>query len=368
MNVEKTFGSVPLGIYFGKENSPDPFFNGEGPVRNGCIECGACLAGCASESKNTLDKNYLYFAEKLGVQILPERKVTTLRAIENGYEIEMDNPLNGKKYAPLSAPKVVLAAGVLGTLEILFRARETRTLTNLSPMLGQRVRTNSEAIVGVHSKDKTVDLSHGPAISSDFHANEHTHVTQNRLPASYWFMKLYSGPLVDGKKPFARALNVLLQFIHHPLESTVSMRSLKDWHKSITLLSIMQNLDNQMSFQWSGLFKKGLRSATATGKSAPAFIQEANDAARAFAKVSNGIPHNSLLESALNMSVTAHILGGCPIGSDSAHGVIDSNHEVFGHAGLYVMDGSAIPANVGVNPSLTITALAERAASLFSKK
>lgn len=146
------------------------------------------------------------------------------------------------------------------------------------------------------------------------------------------------------------------------------MRSLKDWHKSITLLSIMQNLDNQMSFKWGGLFKKGLRSATATGKSAPAFIQEANDAARAFAKVSNGIPHNSLLESALNMSVTAHILGGCPIGSDSAHGVIDSNHEVFGHAGLYVMDGSAIPANVGVNPSLTITALAERAASLFPNK
>lgn len=146
------------------------------------------------------------------------------------------------------------------------------------------------------------------------------------------------------------------------------MRTFKDWHKSITLLSIMQNLDNQMSFQWGGLFKKGLRSATATGRSAPAFIQEANDAARAFAKVSKGVPHNSLLESALNMSVTAHILGGCPIGSDSAHGVIDSNHEVFGHAGLYVMDGSAIPANVGVNPSLTITALAERAASLFPNK
>jgi cholesterol oxidase len=368
MNVEKTFGSVPLGIYFGKENSPDPFFNGEGPVRNGCIECGACLAGCATGSKNTLDKNYLYFAEKLGAQILPERKVTTLRAVENGYEIKMVNPLNGKKYAPLSAPKVILAAGVLGTLEILFRARETRTLTNISPMLGQRVRTNSEAIVGVLSKDTSIDLSHGPAISSDFHANEHTHVTQNRLPASYWFMKLYSGPLVDGTKPFARALRSLAQFIIHPLNSTASMRVFKDWHKRITLLSIMQNLDNQMSFQWSGLLKKGLRSATATGKSAPAFIQEANDAARAFAKISNGVPHNSLIESVMNMSVTAHILGGCPIGSDSAHGVIDSKHEVFGHAGLYVMDGSAIPANVGVNPSLTITALAERAANLFPNK
>jgi cholesterol oxidase len=368
MNVADTFGPVPLGIYFGAENSPDPFFHGEGPARNGCIECGACLAGCATGAKNTLDKNYLYFAEKLGAQILPERKVTMLREITGGYAIEMVNPLNGKKYPPLSAPKVVLAAGVLGTLEILFRAREAQALTRLSPMLGRRVRTNSEAIAASLSRGKSVDLTHGPAISSDFHANEHTHVTQNRLPTSYWFMKLYSGPLVDGRKPFWRALKSLAQFILHPLDTTVSMRDVKDWHKHVTLLSIMQNLDNQMSFVWGGLFGKGLRSATASGKSAPAFIQEANDAARAYAKVSNGIPHNSLLESVLNMSVTAHILGGCPIGADAEHGVIDTQHEVFGHPGLFVMDGSAIPANVGVNPSLTITALAERAASLIPPK
>lgn len=280
----------------------------------------------------------------------------------------MVNPWNGKKYASLSAPKVILAAGVLGTLEILFRAREARGLTRLSPMLGRRVRTNSEAIVGVLSQNKTHDLSHGPAISSDFHANDHTHVTQNRLPASYWFMKLYSGPLVDGKKPFWSAFKSLAQFLIHALRSTASMRDFKDWHKHITLLSIMQNLDNQMSFVWGGRFKKGLRSATETGRSAPAFIQKANDAARAYAKASNGIPHNSLLESVLNMSVTAHILGGCPIGADAEHGVIDTNHEIFGHPGLYVMDASAIPANVGVNPSLTITAMAERAASLMPAK
>ena len=368
MHVGASFGPVPLGIYFGGQNTPDPFFNGQGPDRNGCIECGACLAGCAAGAKNTLDKNYLYFAEKLGAQILPERKVTLLRETSGGYEIEMVNPLNGKKYPPLSAPKVVLAAGVLGTLEILFRARETRALPRLSPMLGRRVRTNSEAITAVLSQDRSLDLSHGPAISSDFHANEHTHVTQNRLPQSYWFMKLYSGPLVDGRRPFWRAVKSLAQFIIQPLRSTASMRDLKDWHKHITLLSIMQNLDNQMSFMWSGLFRKGLRSATESGKSAPAFIQEANDAARTYAGISGGIPHNSLLESVLNMSVTAHILGGCPIGADAEHGVIDSKHEVFGHAGLYVMDGSAIPANVGVNPSLTITALAERASSLFPSK
>ncbi len=361
MNAGGSYGPVPLGIYFGNENSPDPFFGGAGPMRNGCIACGACLAGCATGAKNTLDKNYLYFAEKLGAQILPERKVTAIHPVEGGYRIEMVNPLTGRSYPPLSATKVILSAGVLGTLEILFRCRESNHLPRLSPMLGQRVRTNSEAITAVLSSEARDDLTKGPAISSDFHANERTHVTQNRLPASYWFMKLYSGPLVDGAQPFLRALKTLAHFILHPLESTASLRVLKDWHKRITLISIMQNADNQMAFTWGGWLGKGLRSAIPGGQRAPAFIQEANDAARAFARVSNGVPHNSLLESVLNMSVTAHILGGCPIGADASSGVIDSNHEVFGYPGLYVVDGSAIPANVGVNPSLTITALAERA-------
>jgi len=239
-------------------------------------------------------------------------------------------------------------------------------------MLGQQVRTNSEAIVGVLSKDPEIDLTEGPAISSDFYLGGHTHVTQNRLPRSYWFMKLYSGPLVDGEKPFKRALKSLWHFIRHPIASTASFRVLRDWYKRISLLSIMQNIDNQISFTWgrgiiSG-FKQGLQSATSSGKSAPAYIPEANLAARAFADVSGGIPHNSLIESVLNMSVTAHILGGCTIGSDPSDGVINSQHEVFGYPGLYVVDGAAIPANVGVNPSLTITAMAERAMSLIEDK
>ena len=365
LGVGETYGPVPLGIYFGNENEPDPFFGGEGPVRNGCTECGACLAGCAPGAKNTLDKNYLYLAEKSGVQILPEHKATLIAPIERGYRIEMVNPLNGDRYPPLTTRKLILSAGVLGTLELLFRSRSARALPNLSPMLGQRVRTNSEAIVASLSKNKNVDLSKGPAISSDFHANAHTHITQNRLPESYWFMKLYSGPLVDGEKPFIRALKVIAHFLRHPLESTTSLRVRKDWHKHITLISVMQNLDNQMAFRWGGVLGKSLKSVSLSGKRVPAYIPEANQAARAFAKVSNGVPHNSVLESALNMSVTAHILGGCPIGVDAHNGVIGSNHEVFGYPGLYVMDGSAIPANVGVNPSLTITALTERAMSLF---
>jgi cholesterol oxidase len=364
----ETFGPVPLGIYFGEENSPDPFFNGAGPERNGCTECGACLAGCVPGAKNTLDKNYLYLAEKLGTQVLPERKVTLIQPIADGYQVEMINPLNGKPYPPMTAHKVVLAAGVLGTLELLFRCRAADSLPNLSPMLGQRVRTNSEAILGVLSRDPSVDLAHGPAISSDFHSSPLTHVTQNRLPQSYWFMKFYAGPLVDGTKPFRRALKVLAFCLRHPLEASASLRVRKDWHKRITLLTVMQNKDNQMAFRWGGLLGKKLQSVSLSGQGVPAYIPEANQVAGTFARVSNGIPSNSLIESMLNMSVTAHILGGCPIGADSHSGLIDSHNEVFGHPGLFVMDGSAIPANVGVNPTLTITAFAERAMSLFPKK
>ena len=180
-------------------------------------------------------------------------------------------------------------------------------------------------------------------------------------------MKLYSGPLVDGDHPLTRALKTAWQFLRHPGNSTASYRVGKEWHKRITLLSIMQNLDNKMAFTWgrslfSG-YQKGLQSVAPGGRSAPTYIPEANQAARVYAQVSNGIPHNSLIESVLNMSVTAHILGGCVIGGNPSEGVIDPNHQVYNYPGLYIMDGSAIPANVGVNPSLTITAMAERAMS-----
>jgi cholesterol oxidase len=203
-----------------------------------------------------------------------------------------------------------------------------------------------------------------------FHANAYTHVTQNRVPPSYWFMKLYASPLVDGGKPLRRALTTLAEFVVHPLRSTVSLRTRKDWHKRVTLISTMQSLDNQMRLDWgrdlfTG-FKPGLRSRLVAGQRAPTYIPEANRAARAFAQASGGLAANSLIESVLNMSVTAHILGGCCIAPSSEQGVVDANCQVFGYPGLYVVDGSAIPANVGVNPSLTITALAERAMAVFN--
>jgi cholesterol oxidase len=367
-----THRPVPLGIYFGPPDgeTPDPFFGGLGPPRTGCTSCGACLAGCEPGAKNSLDKNYLTLAERLGAEIRPLHKATLIRPIEGGYQVESVHPLKrDHTYAPLQARKVVLAAGVMGTLELFFRCREAGTLPGLSPTLGRRVRTNSEAIVGILSQDRTTDLTQGPAISSDFYLNPHTHITQNRIPASYWFMKLYSGPLAEGAGPAQRVLKTLWSFARHPLASTASLRTARDWHKRMTLLTVMQNLDNQMAFTWRrGLlsgFRPGLHSMAPGGDGAPSYIPEAYEAARAYAEVSGGIPYSSLMETALNMSVTAHILGGATIGGDPAEGVIDSRHEVYGHPGLYVVDAAAIPANVGVNPALTITAMAERAASLI---
>lgn len=336
--------------------------------------CGECLTGCQYNSKNSLDLNYLYLAEKLGADVLPERKVTLLRPLSGGgYQVETVNPLNrNQTYTPLTAHSVILAAGVLGTLTLLFRCRdELKTLPGISPQLGRVVRTNSEAIVGILSRDPHTDLTKGTTISSDFYADAHTHITQNRFPEGYTFMKWQSGPLIDEAHPFRRALKTLAAFIFHPLRSTASWRA-KNWHKRVNVLTVMQHVDNQLAFRYGrgplSLFQKRLQSVAIPGKQPPAYLPVANAAARAFARHADGEPLNVLLETLANLSFTAHILGGCHMGDLHDTGVIDTSHQVFGYPGLYVVDGSAVSANVGVNPSLTIAALAERCMSLIPAK
>ncbi|MCX6028972.1 MAG: GMC family oxidoreductase [Chloroflexi bacterium] len=375
MTAGDTFGRVPLGIYFGRREAtvPDPFFDGAGPARTGCRFCGQCLTGCPHNAKNSLDLNYLYLAEKLGAAILPLHRAALIRPLDGGgYQVTAVNPLTRQKYAALTARNVVLAAGVLGTLGLLFHSRDVaQTLPAISPQLGRIVRTNSEAIVGIVGRDRSLDLSEGTTISSDFYADAHTHITQNRFPAGYTFMKWQSGPLVDDPRPLRRALKTLAAFIAHPLRSTFSWRA-RHWHKRVSVLTVMQHLDNQLTFRFGrsilALGGRRLRSTPVPGKGAPAYLPVANDAARAFAKVADGEPLNVLLESLANLSFTAHILGGCHIGRSAEDGVIDADHQVFGCPGLYVVDGAAISANVGVNPSLTITALAERAMSRIPPK
>lgn len=291
--------------------------------------------------------------------------VAALRLSEKGYRVAVLE--QGRRFTDAELEKTNHSVRDLFWLPVLklkglFTQRFFQHVTIVG---GVGVGGGSLVYAAVLSRDSDIDLSEGPAISSDFHANEYTHITQNRVPPSYRFMKLYASPLVDGAPVLGRIFKTFGMILRHPLDSTASLCVLRDWHKRVTLISTMQNLDNQMAFTWGrGLFsgfRTGLQSRPVHGKRAAVHIPEANQAARTFARITGGIPYNSSLESVLNMSVTAHILGGCSIGVDAQHGVIGPDHQVFGYPGMYVVDGSAIPANVGVNPSLTITALAERA-------
>jgi len=372
MGAGKSFGPVPLGIYFGEPEKKvaDPFFEGRGPARTGCRLCGACLTGCPHNAKNSLDKNYLYLAEAEGAHILPRRKVTCIRTIAGGYELDMVDPLDKQnRYAPLRSARVILAAGVLGTLTLLFRCRDqSKSLPGISSHLGQIVRTNSEAIVAALASDRNVDLSEGPAISSEFYPGGNTHITQNRFPRGYSFMRWYMSPMVDDSVPWRRALKTLAGYLRQPRQIAAGWFD-REWYKRVSILSVMQQQANHLSFDYGrsplSPFSRRLRSHMPSGQRAPSYIPAANTAARHFAQHIGGTPYNSIQESLANLSVTAHIMGGCQMGHSAADGVIDANHQLFGYPGLYVIDGSAISANVGVNPALTITALAERAINLM---
>jgi cholesterol oxidase len=372
MGAGDTFGVEPLAIFFGAEGetAPDPFFGGEGPARAGCRLCGGCFAGCPHGSKNSLDYNYLYLADRRGVEIRAEQRVVRIEPVpEGGYAVHPRHPWRAHRYPVVRARNVVLAAGVLGTLELLFRSRDhDRTLPNISPRLGQVVRSNSEAITAILSRDHDADLTRGPAISSHFYPDPSTRVFQNRLADNENFLRFHYGPLVDGERPAARARMTIASMVAHPAR-TLAVWGARDFVKRASVLVAMQHLDNELAFRYGRLpiapWRKRLRSVAVSGKAAPTYLPIANQATRAFAKASGGEPLNMLIESIANKSSTAHILGGAVIGASAAHGVIDSKHELFGHPGLYVVDASAIPVNLGVNPSLTITALAERFASLI---
>jgi cholesterol oxidase len=372
MGAVDTFGPEPLAIFFGAEGRrvPDPFFGGEGPARTGCRFCGGCFAGCPYGSKNSLDYNYLHLAERRGAEIRAEQRVVGIEPLPaGGYAVYSRHPWRRQRYPALRARKVILAAGVLGTLELLFRARDReRTLPNVSARLGQVVRTNSEAITAILSPDPDADLSRGPAISSHFYPDPSTRIFQNRLAENEDFLRFHYGPLVDGEHPRTRALKTIATMLAHPAR-TLEVWGARNFTQRVSVLVAMQQLDNELAFRYGRLptapWREGLRSTAVPGKQAPTYLPIANQATQTFANASGGEPLGMLIESVANKATTAHILGGAVIGASAAQGVIDSRHEVFGHPGLYVVDASAIPVNLGVNPSLTITALAERFASLI---
>ncbi|TWG91778.1 cholesterol oxidase [Nocardioides sp. J9] len=370
VGAEDTFGPVPLAIHFGREGvtEPDPFFGGEGPERTGCRLCGECLLGCPYGAKNQLTRNYLHLAERYGARVVPEQEVTAVVPLPGGgYELRTRHPWRSGEHATWRAPRVVLAAGALGTIELLARCRdELGTLPHVSPVLGRHVRTNSEAITAV-LQPPGEDLSRGPTISSDFHPDPRTHVTQNRYLGG-WHMRLQVGPLVDDDRPRRRALRTLLRLLARPdrqARTTFARRFLR----RLTVLTVMQDHDSELAMELRRSpvrpWRRVLRSRLVGDSAPPSFLPVANEVTRALAAASGGRPLNLLGESVGGLSVTAHVLGGAVMGTSPRGGVVDSDHEVFGHPGLYVADASVVPANLGVNPSLTITALAERFAARF---
>lgn len=360
-----------VAVYFGEPGVEveDPFFDGEGPSRTGCIECGGCMIGCRFGAKNTLETNYLWLAEKKGLTIVPDTEVTALRPGEDGgYVVEASRHRGAIRRAEAmrwTADRVVLSGGVLGTMDLLLKMKEDPNgLPNLSPRLGDQVRTNSESLIGVMDPRREHDHSKGVAITSIFHTDAHSHVEPVRYSSGSGFYRFLLGPHAPGETLAGRMTSFAKTFVQNPLRIARSY-TVPDLAKNSTILLYMRSLEGTLKFTRGPL---GLSSQMSEGEAPAAFIPEATAIAERFAEKVGGVAANLFTESVLAIPTTAHILGGACIGADESQGVIDTHHEVFNYPGLFVCDGSAISANPGVNPSLTITAMSERAMSGIAAK
>jgi cholesterol oxidase len=363
MGVGDTFHPTPVGVFFGEPGKEvdDPYFGGAGPRRVGCIQCGNCMIGCRYGAKNRLDTNYLYLAEGLGAVIEPLTTVTRLE--QEGDHWVVSTVPTGKR-GPVTrrtATQVVLAAGTLGTQKLLHEMRDTGVLPKLSTRLGEKTRTNSEALLGAQTKDvPEVPFNEGVAITSSFHPDEVTHVEPVRYGTGSNAMGLLSTMLVDGGR-VPRPLRFLAQVLRHPYVFLRSL-SVRRWSEKTIIVLVMQTLDNSISVRRT---RRGrLTSGPGHGAPNPRWIPVAHDATRRIAEQIGGFPGGTVGD-VVNVPMTAHILGGCVIADSPETGVIDPYHRVHGYPTLHVVDGAAISANLGVNPSLTITAQAERAMSLW---
>jgi len=358
-----TFRRHDVAVYFGEPGVavPDPYFGGQGPERAGCTFCGACMTGCKHGAKNTLDRNYLYLAERLGAEIHPETLVTDVRPAGGGFEVHAVRSTSRLARHPrvFRARGVVLAAGALGTVKLLLGCKERGSLPRLSAQLGNFVRTNSEQLVGATARDDRVDFSQGIAITSGVDADEHTHMEIVRYGKGQDFMGTLTTVLTPDRPPWPRWLVWLGRFLRHPLLH-LRVAWARNWAARTAIVLVMQPLESYMRLRL-GRFagRKALRSEIVEGPRPPTFLPLANRVAERLAGRIDGTPGSLLLEVLGNRSSTAHILGGAVIAASPREGVCDAQGRVFGYDGLYVADGAAVPANLGVNPALTITALAE---------
>lgn len=385
LGTGQTWQPTPVGTFFGRPDQegvevPDPFFGGEGPPRHGCIHCGGCMVGCRHNAKNTLVKNYLYLAEKWGAEVEAETEVRDIVPLPAGqadgarYEVVVRSAtavlFTGERR--IRARNVIAAAGALGTLRLLFRCRDvTGSLPRLSRRLGDLVRTNNESLLGVIARDDTHDYSQGIAITSIMHADPVTTIEPVRYSAGSSMMRLLTGPIIDQGSGVMRLLKSLWGIVSRPADFARTHFRPR-WAQRTTILLAMQTEDTRIRFRLGRglytLFRRGMVSEPDPESGHPSAIAISRKVTRRFAEKNGGIAAGSINESLLGVPMTAHILGGCPFGTTAADGVVGLDCQVHEYPGLFVVDGSIVPANPGVNPSLTITALAEYAMSRMGPK
>ncbi len=357
-----TFRRHDVGVFFGEPavTVADPYFGGSGPERAGCTFCGACMTGCKHNAKNTLDRNYLFLAERLGCDIHPETRAIDVRPAEGGgYEVRTirSTARLARRPRTFRARGVVFSAGSLGTVKLLLDCRARGSLPRLSEHVGRSVRTNSEALVGALAPDARIDCSEGIAITSGVDPDEHTHMEIVRYGKGHDFMGAMTTHLTPDLPPWPRWLRWLAGLLRHPIRYA-RVHRIGNWASRTMIVLVMQPLESRFRLR-RGRGLRPLHSELEAGAPPPTYIPIANRVAERLASKVGGIPGNLLLEVLGNRSSTAHILGGAVMGTDASTGVCDAGGRVFGYEGLYIADGSAVPANLGVNPALTITALAE---------
>lgn len=346
----------------------DPYFGGMGPERVGCVECGGCMVGCRFEAKNTLDRNYLYLAERGGARVLAEREVVDLIPGDDGWTVVTEHPgaWLRRRRRSFTAGHVVVAAGGLGTTRLLLRLRDGGRLPAVSDRLGHLVRTNSEALVGAVTARRGVDYSQGVAITSAFQPDPRTRIEPVRYPAGSNTMGLLATILVGGGR--WQPLRYLATMLRHPLR-WVRALSVRHWSERGFMLLVMQSEDNSIRLTTRrGVLGRRIVARPGHGTPNPRWLPVAHEAARAAAEAMGGEAMASINESLLGIPVTAHLIGGAVIGSTPEVGVVDPYHRMFGHGSLSVIDGAAVPANLGSNPSLTIAAMAERAIAAWPNR
>jgi cholesterol oxidase len=372
LGLEDKFDATNVAVYFGEENvtKSDPYFGGMGPSRTGCNYCGACMTGCRNDSKNTLDKNYLYLAQKHGAEILAEHEVYDVRPIDaengkNGYEIALKTSTKlFTKRKKIKSTGIIFSGGVLGTVKLLLQLKNS-SLPNISEKIGQDIRTNNETLVSVSSLEKDTNFSKGVAIGSILDTDENSHLEICRYSEGSNAWKLMHLPYVVGSNIFSRLGKVIVSLLKSPVPYFKIYFS-NSWAKKTVVLLFMQTLDSTLRFK-RNIF--GFMSSTvSSGKKPTPFIPESIKLIEEYSHAVNGVSTSFALETIAGIPSTAHILGGAVMAKNHSEGVIDKDNKVFGYEHMFIIDGSMISANPGVNPSLSITAIAERAMDQIAPK